>query len=212
MRKFRNKHPQRTYMGSPKKHYRDYHAELITDFNGRCAYTDCQMKWWGDGMHIDHFAPRKPTLADKSKAQAFVKLEHVYSNLVYACPQINRAKGNDWPSEDPAKPRVGNRGYIDPCSDFNKYFARQDGGSIVPKDHPVAKYMWQKLKLYLIRYELYWRMEQIEDRQDELLRLSDLPSLPNAIRRDVEKAIVDLTREYRKYSQYLQADHRSIIR
>lgn len=206
MKLFRNKHPRRTYTGPAKTHYREYRAELAADFNNRCAYTDCSSMWWADGFHIDHFAPRKPRLTDPAQLVNFTAREHLYTNLVYACPQVNRAKGNDWPSEDPDTPIVGERGYLDPCSNFNDYFERTDSGGIVPKNNPVAVYMWKRLKLYLKRYELYWRIEQIVIRLKELERLRTGLVLPDEMRTEVLESIADLTAEYTRYLDYLQVN------
>jgi len=205
MKQFRKINPNRNYAGAPKRHYRDYRDELKQDFNGRCAYTDCSHKWWADGFHIDHFVPKKPKLANLAHLVAFQEREHLYTNLVYACPQVNRAKGNDWPSEDPEISIVEGRGYIDPCSDFNQHFERTDTGAIVPKaGDTVAAYMWQKLRLYLSRYELYWRIDEISLRTKELLRLRDALTLPAADRAELLEAIADLTQEQTKYLEYLE--------
>jgi hypothetical protein len=206
MKPFRNTHPRRTYAGPAKAHYSLYREELARDFNNRCAYTDCSSMWWADGFHIDHFAPKKPKVSDPARQQSFKDREHLYTNLVYACPQVNRAKGNDWPSEDPDVSIVGERGYFDPCSNFNDYFERTDSGAIVPKDNPVAAYMWKRLKLYLKRYELYWRIEQIIIRLRELERLRTCLTLPAAIRVEVLESIADLTAEHTRYLGYLEVN------
>ena len=200
MKPFRKINPSRTYTGPAKGHYRDYRAELAQDFNGRCAYTDCSHKWWADGFHIDHFAPKKPKLTDPGQLAAFQAREHLYTNLVYACPQVNRAKSNDWPSEDPDVNVVEGRGYIEPCSDFNQHFERTDTGAIVPRaGDTVAAYMWQKLRLYLRRYELYWRIDEISLRTKELLRLRDVLILPAVDRAELVEAIADLAQEQTNY-------------
>lgn len=206
MKQFRDKHPTRTYAGPAKTHYSQYRPELAQDFNNRCAYTDCSSMWWAGGFHIDHFAPKKPKLTDPARLQGFRDREHVYENLVYACPQVNRAKSNDWPSEDPTVSVVGDRGYFDPCSDFNVYFERTDSGGIVPKDNPIAIYMWRKLRLYLKRYELYWRIEQIVIRLRELERIRTTLILPDAIRTEVLNSIADLAAEHTKYLGYLEVN------
>lgn len=213
MKTFRNKHPQRTYSGTPKSNYKDYHNEIREDFNHRCAYTDCSDAWWGGGFHIDHFVPKKPrSVTDPNKKALFAALEHEYSNLVYACPQVNIAKSDDWPSDDPTKPQLGEKGYIDPCNDFNEYFERTNTGGIVPKDNPIAKYMWEQLKLYLTRYELYWRMEQLAFRSERLAELNKNINLPDEIRLEVANLMADLITEHAKYERYLDANYRRIVR
>lgn len=212
MRTFRNKHPRRTYSGPSKKKHSDYQEELRKDFNSRCAYTDCSDAWWGDGFHVDHFAPLKPDISNVAKKSSFSKLELDYSNLVYACPQVNRAKGNDWASDDPQKPIVSDRGYYDPCSNYNNYFERTGAGGIVPRNDPIAKYMWKQLKLYLIRYELYWRLEQLSIRIKKLCDLRRKFRLSSTLNQEVLLAIESLTAEYDKYFEYLQINYRNIIR
>jgi 5-methylcytosine-specific restriction endonuclease McrA len=212
MKTFRSKNPQKTYSGPAKEKYTDYHSELREDFNRRCAYTDCSDSWWQDGFHIDHFIPKKPKVADPQKKAKFLEFEHEYDNLVYACPQVNRAKGNDWPSDDPSISQLGDKGYISPRGDFNEYFERTDSGGIIPKDHPIAKYMWVTLKLYLIRYELYWRLEQLAFRSEELARLSVKLSLPDELRLLVADQISELLAEHTKYKEYLDINYRELIR
>jgi hypothetical protein len=213
MKTFRNKHPQRTYTGTAKEKYTEYHSELREDFNHRCAYTDCSDSWWQDGFHIDHFAPKEPrSVKDAVKKAKFKALENSYSNLVYACPQVNRSKQDDWPSDDPAISQVGDKGYIDPCTDFNEYFERTNEGAIVPKDNQIAKYMWKRLKLYLIRYELYWRMEQLAARSTRLASLSKTANLPDEIKSEAQGLMADLIEEHAKYERYLDANYRGIIR
>ncbi len=213
MRVFRSKHPKRTYSGTPKKHYSEYREELRSDFNGRCAYTDCVDVWWGDGFHVDHFAPKKPDIADPDKLKKFKEREHLYTNLVYACPQVNRAKSNDWVSDDPDIAFLADRGYLDPCEvDYNDYFERTDAGGIVPKENPVAKYMWVTLKLYLKRYELYWRIEQITLRLQRLIKLRGNISLPAPIKAEIDGSIADLTEEYMRYLNYLNVNYLQLVR
>lgn len=212
MKQFRAKTVIRTYVGPAKHHYSDYRDDLIRDFNGHCAYTDCSHAWWAGGFHIDHFVPKNPKITDPAIKAGFQAREHSYNNLVYACPQINRAKSNDWVSEDPNIAVVGDNGYFHPSEDFNLYFERTDAGGILPKDNPVARYMWKKLKLYLKRYELYWRLEQIAFRQEELLSLRKRLSLPLELETEVYRSIAELTEEYIKYFRYLEIDYNAITR
>jgi hypothetical protein len=147
---------------------------------------------------------------DPVKLARFQALENQYSNLVYACPQVNRAKSNDWASDDPSVAIWEEKGYLDPCNnDFNDFFERTDDGKIMPKDNPVARYMWRHLKLYLERYAIYWRLEKLFDNMDKLMALNDSGALPDDLKMAVEAAIVDLTREYIKYRKYLEVDYNS---
>jgi len=212
MRKFRDSQPVRTYTGPKKNDYTKYHNLLAEDFNHRCGYTDCLDTWWGDGFNIDHFAPKKPKILDAEKLKKFDDLKNDYKNLVYSCPQVNRAKGADWASDDPSKAIVDGKGYLDPCVDFNEFFERSNSGGIMPKANPTAEYMWKKLKLYLIRYELYWRLEQLAQRKHRLHDFRRMLQLPEAIRLEVLTAIADLDEEFDKYWNYLRVDYRKLIR
>lgn len=213
MRKFRSKHPKRTYTGSVKTDYKDYREHLRRDFNGRCGYTDCLDVWWGDGFNVDHFAPKKPNVQDPAKFQKFAEKINIYKNLIYACPQVNRAKGNDWPSDDPEVNILGDKGYLDPCEvDFNDYFERTNSGWIVPQNNPIAKYMWTKLKLYLKRYEIYWRIEQIIINMQKLQSYRKKLNLPEDIKNEINEGIADLNAEYLKYLEYLQINYLTFIR
>jgi len=213
MKLFRDVWPKRNYSGVRRNNYKDYKDVLRQDFNGRCGYTHCLDIWWGDNFHIDHFAPQKPKIIDPVKLAKFTELEHEYSNLVYACPQVNLAKRNDWASDDPSISIHNDCGYLDPCNvDLNEYFERSDSGGIIPKDNPIAKYMWVKLKLYFKRYELYWRIEQIIKRLDQLNSLRRRLTLPTEIEREVLEGIADLTEEHIKYLKYLQVEYPNITR
>jgi len=209
MKEFRSQHPIRSTSVSRKSNYRDHRNQLAIDFNGRCGYTDCHSRWFGVKFEIDHFAPQNPDV-DDDKKQAFSDLSSEYSNLVYSCPQVNRAKSNDWASDDPSLPIKDNKGYFDPCMDFNEHFYRTDGGGIMPKEgDEVALYMWRNLKLYLRRYEVFWRLEllflnlrKLKEIRATNLRADDLA--------EVNSAMADLVSQLTDYLEYLGVDHNSI--
>ncbi len=196
--KFREKSPERTYTGNELSPYSKYKSFLAKDFNRRCGYTDCPDFWFGgkQTFHIDHFAP-------KSK---FDGLEKKYSNLVYSCSYVNRAKSDDWPSDDSSVSIVNGEGYMDPCDiDYNDHFYRDDEGKIKPQaNSEVANYMYRKLKLYLRRYSIIWKLEQIDERIKEIVKL-----LPGDVSDTDTKLLVvlaELTREFSKYKEYLRAE------
>ncbi|MGE5298830.1 MAG: hypothetical protein ACM3KF_02200 [Acidobacteriota bacterium] len=207
MKKFRESHPIRTADVAEENDYHKYLPQLTKDFNGRCGYTDSSHVYWGVKFQIDHFAPLKPDVKENKK-QAFKDGELNYYNLVYACPQVNRAKWNDWASDSPTTPILNDKGYYDPCTeDFNDHFYRTDGGGIMPKaGDVVAEYMWSKLKLYLKRYELYWRIDILKEKQAHLSDIS------HKIDDDTEilRLIRDFGDEIRKYENYLDLNKNSI--
>ena len=149
---FRDKAPVRTCT----KEYADYHSyknALAADFNHHCGYTHTSDVWFGGSrtFQIDHIKPKHvyPELANK------------YSNLVYCCSFVNRAK---WDDDSP--------NYLDPCTvDFNEHFEREEDGSIVAKTDQ-ARYMYKKMYLHLRRYAVAWKLEQLDLRIEELVPLA----------------------------------------
>jgi hypothetical protein len=211
MKDFRVKDPIRSTGVPVKKDYRAYRDQLATDFNGKCGYTDCNDRWWGVKFQVDHFAPQNPDIEDGVKKQKFLDMATNYTNLVYSCPQINRAKSNDWASDDPLTAILDDKGYFDPCDNFNDHFHRTDDGAILPNDGDViAQYMWTKLKLYLQRYQIYWRLEELYQNQRKLLELRK-KDWPEAERNQINNAIADLAQEISDYFAYLGTNHNSVV-
>jgi len=127
------------------------------DFNGRCAYCDDRDFYCGGSktFHVEHFAP-------KEKFPAF---RFVYENLLYSCSFCNVAKSDTWPSNDPAVSVVGDEGFVNPCSeDYDKHLARLPNGKIDARTN-LGKYMIRELKLYLYRHELFYKLEQVEEKR-----------------------------------------------
>lgn len=186
MANFRNLSPSRTCL-KLYANYGAYKPYLAEDFNHRCGYTDCPDFWFGGPrtFHIDHFKP----------FSKYPHLKTTYSNLVYCCSYVNIRKSDD------------DGDYLDPCEvDFNDHFERTVDGSIIPKAHsPKAKYMYEKLQLYLQRYRLIWKLEEM---------FSATTKLIEAINACVDMEIVDrlriahseLAEEKHKYEQYLRCN------
>jgi hypothetical protein len=150
---FRDISPKRTCT-KKMSDYRLYKNELAADFHNRCGYTDCTDVWFGGSrtFQIDHF---KPWSKNKN-------LKTEYSNLVYCCSYVNRAKWND---DSPL--------YLDPCdTDYNKHFERDGLGMIVGKSKE-AKYMVDHLHLNLLRYRIIWTLDQLAPRIDKLESIVD---------------------------------------
>lgn len=183
---FRKRHPQRT---CTKKYsvYRQYKQDLASDFFHRCGYTDCADFWFGgqNSFHIDHFVPWK-----KHPNKPSLKTD--YQNLVYCCSYVNILKSND------------ETNYLDPCQiDFNKHFSRDIIGNIVPNvESKPANYMYNKLKLYLKRYQIIWILENICERIDKLDEaISNLNNKEHE--NELRLAISDLARLFIRYKRYL---------
>ncbi len=193
--------------------YRNYREDLKQDFNSRCGYTDCSDRWWGVKFQVDHFAPQNPPISDPAKKQRFEDLSCAYTNLVYVCPQVNNAKRNLWISDNPGEPVVNNEGLMDPCGmDYNLHFQRTDEGRIIPKDHdPIAAYMIDKLKLYLFRYELYWRIDEIYECAKRLSGLKNNQTVMSKYSQEVNELLGDLFGEFMKYFEYIGIHHNELV-
>jgi len=180
---FRVKAPSRTYNGVALSDYRKYKPSLVKDFNEKCGYTDCHHSWFGgrSNFQIDHF---------KSKSK-YPLLEKIYSNLVYSCSYVNRAKSND----------DGN--YLDPCNvNYNEHFHRDEFGNIHPNsDSESAKYQHKKLKLYLKRYGIIWTLQQLEDRLSVLRTLIEKTGNAEAI-----DLYLKIDFKFHDYLKYLRAE------
>ena len=208
---FRKNTPTRRANPSSQRDYKEYRSELKEDFGGRCGYTDCADRWWGVKFQVDHFAPLHPRVADEHK-QAFINGELQYTNLVYACPQFNNAKLSYWASNAPDKPIVEGIGLLDPCdNDYNDYFERTDTGRIIAKNGNVlARHMIDRLKLYLFRYELYWRMEELLERTDKLHAYAEDDAIMAAYGDEINSMIISLSKEWNDYFKYIGINQQEI--
>jgi len=181
---FRDTSPKRSCTKN-YANYRSFKPDLAEDFNHKCGYTDCSDYWFGgtNSFHIDHFKPWKKN----------PHLKTVYSNLVYCCSYINILKSDD------------EGDYIDPCDvDYNVHFERDSNGNIIPKDSSAeAKYMHFKLKLYLKRYQIIWKLDKI------LLNMKKLQASINdpknsAIKVDLQILHSELAIVLTDYIEYLK--------
>lgn len=181
---FRSKEeiPFRTYKGREYKNYRTYKPFLRKDFKKKCGYTGCIDDWFGGttSFQIDHFQPQS----------IYPDLKVKYSNLIYSCSYVNRAKSND----------DGN--YLDPCdTDYNEHFFRNDKGEIFAvTSSPKAVYMHKKLKLYLNRYSIIWTLERLENSMYKLQKLIELNDNEEA-----KQLFVEVGMMYNNYKRYLRA-------
>lgn len=184
--KFRDKSPQRTCTKTYAS-YKSYKSYLKKDFNNKCGYTDCSDFWFGgkNSFHIDHFKP----------LTKYPNLEKNYSNLVYCCSYVNILKSDD----------EGN--YIDPCDvDYNLHFERDVDGNIIPKrNSPQARYMYSKLKLYLKRYQVIWKLEKIRSTMDKVkLAINSLKN--DGLKQELLILQGELGNELLTYLEYLKVN------
>lgn len=173
---FRETAPKRTCT-KRKGDYHHYKPELATDFNHRCGYTDCSDVWFGGQrtFQIDHFKPKS----------VHPELENEYSNLVYCCSYVNRAK---WDDDSP--------NYLDPCDvDYNAHFERNENGFISGVSNE-AKYMVDHLHLNLRRYAIIWTLDQLVPRIDKLDAI--IRKYP-----EYSPLLLNLLRVYRKFEKEL---------
>lgn len=176
---FRATPPKRTYEGAELPNYRDYKSPLSKDFNERCGYTDCPHFWFGGkgNFQIDHFMP----------ISLFPALKTTYSNLVYSCSYVNRAKSNS----------TGE--FLDPCdTDYNLHFYRNSFGNIFPREESEAgRFMYKKLKLYLKRYGIIWMLDQLMQKKEILRNLIEKTNNQEA--KDVYLEVDFMFCDYLKY-------------
>lgn len=139
--------------------------QLAKDFNCCCGYCGDAHHYTGgiNSYHVDHFAP-------KSK---FPDNCNQYSNLVYSCSYCNIAKSDKWLSDNIEQGIVDGVGFVDPCSlDYSKHLERAGNGRIIYKTS-VGKYMYSELKLYLMRHELIYQLEELRNMINRIKRKID---------------------------------------
>lgn len=165
--------------------YRKYKPYLREDFKKRCGYVNCSDFWFGGSrtFHIDHFKP-------KSK---FPDLEMTYSNLVYCCSYVNILKTDD------------DEEYLDPCDiNYNEHFERDNEGTIYPKkESDRAKYMYEKLKLYLKRYQIIWMLDELSEKIDLLGEIIDTGG---EVSEDIKNTYIELNLKFHKYRKFLSQE------
>ncbi|MBQ3808676.1 MAG: HNH endonuclease [Kiritimatiellae bacterium] len=133
-------------------------THLKQDFHGRCAYCDDSDSLVDIDFHIEHFAP-------KTK---FPERKYLYQNLLYACPYCNESKSEYWVSDDPDINIKDGEGIVNPCcKDYDSHLGRRKNGCIYPKTG-LGEFMYKRLKLYLARHELFFQIERLQRKIDEL--------------------------------------------
>lgn len=174
---FRKQAPVRTCTRT-SENYRSFKTDLANDFNRRCGYTDCSDFWFGGSrtFHIDHFKPHTKYPENKTD----------YSNLVYSCSYVNIAKSD-----------IDNSYFLDPCDhDYNEHFGRNYNGSIIPISSQ-ARVMYHSLKLYLLRYQVIWILDEIHQRLEVMNEINK--SSPSLKAQELLTELIDYFMEYMKY-------------
>lgn len=152
--------PIRSYTGEKWVTNPSNKMRLAIDFDSKCAYCDDHHHYAGGykSYHVEHFAPK----------ERFGHLRYTYDNLLYSCPYCNISKSDKWVGKDENENVVGDRGFIDPCTeDYNKHLGRDKDGTIIYKTE-IGKYMYCELKLYLKRHQLIFKLEKIRQQKNKL--------------------------------------------
>ncbi|MBK0075548.1 HNH endonuclease [Bacillus sp. S56] len=152
--------PVRSYSGEKWLTNSSNKKRLAVDFKNRCGYCgDFDVYSGGYNVyHVEHFAPK----------EKFKELEFTYDNLLYSCPYCNIAKSNKWVGKTATENIVGNRGFIDPCTeDYDLHLGRDEEGSIIYKTE-IGEYIYIELKLYLKRHKILYNLEKIRMKRNLL--------------------------------------------
>lgn len=184
--------PTRCNLGNTCRTRSIIKENLKRDFNHRCAYCgDHDFHAGGSQVyHIEHFAPKS----------IFPELMYCYDNLLYACPFCNRSKSNTWIGNTSDENVVGDKGFVDPCCDeYDDHLERnEESGKIFPKTE-LGKYMHRKLRLYLLRHELIFKMEELHYFRRKLESTIDKLDEASPKREKLERAYFLLSRKFFKY-------------
>lgn len=188
--KFREVCPKRSLDVVERSYYRDYRDNLRADFNNRCGYCNDLDAPRKEYFEIDHLVPQKIMVNKKNND---------YQNLVYACHSCNNAKRKKWPSGDENIPIVGDKGWIDPCTEeYDKQFSRDENGNIIPLT-PIGRWMYDNLKLYKPQHSILWNIEQLDMICQELAE--KLVGNPNEL--VIKDKLLECLLEYRNFSKRL---------
>ena len=156
----KREYPKHKFSGEKWRTNKTNKKYLAIDFKRRCAYCD-DLDFYSGGQHsfhVEHFAPK----------EKFPALKYVYENLFYSCPYCNSAKSDNWPSDNPMLNVVGDIGFANPCTDeYDQHLERDSSGKIFAKTQ-LGKYMIIKLKLFLYRHELFFKLDQVEEKKQLL--------------------------------------------
>lgn len=143
--------------------YTSYKPFLKEDFCHRCAYCNLCDTDITTYFEVDHFVPK----AIFMKTDGREYLEYDYANLIYSCPNCNRAK-SDLYSGDIINRPYDNDSLYDPVkTNYNDIFYRDKHGTISSHDLK-GKEMIIALKLYRPIHNLAWICEQLKELSQEL--------------------------------------------
>ncbi|MCX0359272.1 HNH endonuclease [Clostridium perfringens] len=153
MGRIKEKKPVRSYTGEKWMTNSSNKKRLVKDFEHKCAYCDDHDKYSGGykSYHVEHFAPK-----DK-----FKHLEFTYDNLLYSCPYCNISKSNKWVGNTENENIIGNKGFIDPCTDEYYDCLHRDENGNITYSNQIGEFMYNELSLYLKRHKILYNLEKV---------------------------------------------------
>ncbi len=189
-----------------RKNYSDYREFLRYDFFFSCAYcTIAESEAQAIRMTIDHYEPRN----------ARPDLENTYDNLMYACDECNKRKGDRSPPPDA---RANGFRFMRSDQDFRDEHLECKGPRVEPKTN-TGSYSIQTLDLNRLGLR---RLREIRDRLAKCeifasdgvlaLRKFHIDQLPQEIKGKASRAIGDATSTQSKISQEIDDLLRSYAR
>ncbi|OPA02100.1 hypothetical protein BHL27_07060 [Bacillus cereus] len=152
--------PVRSYSGEKWFTNSSNKKRLAEDFKNKCGYCgDFDVYSGGYNVyHVEHFAPK----------EKFKELEFTYDNLLYSCPYCNLAKSNKWIGKTATESIVGDKGFVDPCTEeYDLHLGRDEEGSIIYKTS-LGQYIYMELKLYLKRHKILYNLDKIRLKRNVL--------------------------------------------
>jgi hypothetical protein len=170
---------------APGKPYKEYRQYLRHDFFFSCAYcTMAESEAQAIRLTIDHYEPRK----------ARPKLENVYDNLMYACDECNKRKGDRCP---PSEARANGHRFFRPDQDVREEHFQRSGIRVEAKSN-VGNYSIEALDL---NRQALRRLREIRERLTKCdrhanegvlgLRTFHIDQLPQEIKGQAALAIKD---------------------
>ena len=183
--------PAHSYSGDKWKTNKTNKKYLKQDFHSRCAYCDDWDFYYGGAMafHVEHFAPK----------EKFPDLIHRYENLLYACPYCNEAKSDKWPSDSAAISVVGEEGFVNPCeAEYDVHLERTLDGKINSKSE-LGNYMISNLKLYLKRHQIFYKIDQIDQKRTSIKQKIDEGKANGQDMSRLEETLMALNNDFFSY-------------
>ncbi len=138
--------------------YKSYKPFLKKDFCNRCAYCNLSDADITTYFEVDHFVPKSAFM----KIRGCEYLEYDYVNLIYSCPNCNRAKADLYDGDIYNRPYDNDLLYDPVKIDYNEIFYRDKHGTISSRDSK-GKEMIIALKLYRPIHNLAWICEQLNE-------------------------------------------------